>query len=89
MLKPAFQTPFPTEQKHELWEAATQKQNHKITPDPMLAFYKIFSDYFTKDYEYFAVQLLKLDKGVIYDVHSNSQLTGGVTNELVQQANKT
>lgn len=50
---------FSAEQKHELWEAVTQKQNHKITPQALCWPCKTSSDYFTKDYEYFAVQLLK------------------------------
>ena len=37
----------------------------------------------------FCSTAVETEKGAIYDVHSTSQLTGGVTNELVQQANKT
>lgn len=84
MLKPAFQVPFPAEQKHELWEAAAQKQNHKITPDPMLALQNL-QLFFCQRLQVFCSTAVEIDKGVIYDVHSNSQLA----NELVQQANKT
>lgn len=79
--------PFPAEQKHELWEAASQKQNHKIFPDPMTALQNL-QWLIQQRVQVFCSTAVERDKGAIYDVNSNSQLTSEVRNEPVQQTNK-
>lgn len=44
---------------------------------------------FQQRLQVFCSTAVEIDKGVIYDVNGNSQLTSEVRNELVQQANKT
>lgn len=44
---------------------------------------------FQQRLQVFCSTAVKIDKGAIYDVNSNSQLTSEVRNALVQQTNKT